>query len=79
MEIPKPIIKLNGGNPVAICNRCFCMMCYVSCNKDRNECIIIDKKFGPDGNPYSSTPIGQAPPSYCDDCHDLLLNFSLNE
>ena len=24
-----PIIKLNGGNPIALCNRCFSIICYV--------------------------------------------------
>ena len=48
MKLTKPIIKFNGGKPVALCNRCFCMMCYVSCkdedlDKDGN-CVVIERR-----------------------------------
>ena len=82
MEIPKPNIKFNGGRPVALCNRCFCMMCYVSCAKkdldEEGNCVVIERR-GIGETDYISTPIGQVPPPYCDTCKDLLFNYSLNE
>jgi len=82
MEQPKPIIKFNGGNPVALCNRCFCIMCYVSCNeKDLDKegnCVVIERRYLGDEE-CIKTPLGEVPPSFCDKCRDLLLNFSLNE
>ena len=75
MDLPKPIIKYNGGNPVALCNRCFCMMCYVSCAND--NCVVIERR-GLGGVDYITTPLGNPPPPYCDECKDL-FNFSLNE
>lgn len=82
MEIPKPIIKFNGGKPVALCNRCFCMMCYVSCREDEldadGNCVVIERR-GVGDEDYISTPIGKAPPSYCDKCSKLLFDYSLNE
>ena len=82
MKLTKPIIKFNGGKPVALCNRCFCMMCYVSCrdedlDKDGN-CVVIERRGTVEGD-YISTPIGKNPPSYCDKCSELLFDFSLNE
>jgi len=81
MNIPKPLIKLNGGNPVALCNRCFCMMCYVSCsenNVEDGDCVVIERR-GLGDKDYISTPIGKKPPSFCDTCTELLFNYSLNE
>jgi hypothetical protein len=78
MQQPKPIIKFNGGNPVALCNRCFCMMCYVRCSPSSDdECMIIEKR-GINGLDYTSTEIGKEPPAYCDECINL-LNYTLNE
>lgn len=80
MNVPKPNIKFNGGNPVALCNRCFCMMCYVSCGdvEEGQDCIVIERR-GLGDKEFISTPIGQAPPSFCDVCQNLLFNYSLNE
>ena len=82
MEQPKPIIKFNGGQPVALCNRCFCMMCYVSCTeKDYDKegnCVVIERRGTMEGD-YISTPIGKVPPSFCDKCCKLLFNYSLND
>lgn len=76
-----PIIKFNGGKPVALCNRCFAMMCYVSCTENDYEtegnCVVIDVRG--DGNEdFISTPIGKVPPPYCDKCTKL-LTYSINE
>lgn len=77
----KPIIKFNGGKPVALCNRCFAMMCYVSCSEKDYEiegnCVVIEVREDKDGD-YITTPIGKVPPAYCDKC-DKLLTYSINE
>jgi len=78
MKIPEPIIKFNDGNSIALCNRCFCMMCFVSCKNDLEDCVVTEVRALGDMN-YISTPIGSSPPPYCDRCSDLLLNYSLNE
>ncbi len=81
MKKPKPLIKFNGGKPVALCNRCFAMMCYVSCTeKDVEEdgnCVVIEVRDN-GREDYIKTPIGEVPPSYCDKCK-LLLTYSINE
>lgn len=81
MKIPKPIIKFNGGCPVALCNRCFIIMCYVSCaDKDLDRdgnCVVIEHN-GDAERMYTKSPIGEAPPLYCDRCKEL-LTYTLNE
>jgi hypothetical protein len=79
MNIPKPIIKYNGGNPVALCNRCFCMMCFVTIKEtDKgDEYVIIDKR-GILDTYYTSANIGDNPPSFCDKCQNLLFGYNLN-
>lgn len=81
MKIPKPNIQSNNGKPVALCNRCFCVMCYVKCNNNdlekENNCVIVAKR--PVGDKfYITAPLGSVPPSYCDICSDLLFKYSLN-
>jgi len=81
MESKKPLIKFNNGKPVALCNRCFSMMCFVSCpNKDLYEfgdCVVIERRtLG--GEELITTPIGKTPPVYCKKCHDFLHNYKLN-
>jgi hypothetical protein len=74
-----PIIKFNGGNPVAICNVCRVVMCYVSCTeKDGEYCKVREPLTNNNGEDYISTPIGETPPLYCGKC-ETLLNYSLNE
>lgn len=81
MEKKKVIIKFNGGKPVALCNRCFVMMCYVSCTEQDYEkegnCVVIETKGDNEGD-YILTPIGKVPPIYCDKCTKL-LTYSINE
>lgn len=81
MKSLKPLIKENGGNPVALCNRCFCMMCYVSCpNNDFDNpegCVVIERRNHGDGD-FIKTEVGKTPPVYCDKCHELLYKMSLN-
>ena len=80
MNKPKPLIKFNGGNPIALCNRCFCIMCYVSCtddNIDSEDCVVIERR-GLGDEDYISTPIGKTPPSFCNSCYELLFGYSLN-
>ena len=70
----KPIIKFNGGAPIALCNRCFTIICYVSCtDEDGDECKVLR----PYGDDYSIT-IGDKVPIYCNKCKEL-LKYSLNE
>ncbi len=74
---PQPLIKANNGNPVALCNRCFAMMCFLKCVNEIENCIVIEVRS--DGYAdYITTPIGHEPPPYCDKC-DRLLSYSLNE
>jgi hypothetical protein len=75
MKRPEPMIKFNGGKPIALCNRCFIIMCYVRCAED--DCVVIDRN-GNGKVDYITTPIGQTPPPYCDECNKL-LTFTLNE
>ena len=82
MKLPKPLIKFNDGKPIALCNRCFCIMCYVSCDVEdfevEGKCTVI-KRNGDGDADYIDTPIGKVPPAYCNSCNFLLLKFSLNE
>ena len=75
---PNPIIKFNGGEPVALCNRCSAMMCYVSCREEDGEFCKVKEIRSLDGVDYIKTPIGKTPPPFCDKCN-MLLNYSLNE
>jgi len=74
----KPIIKANGGKPVALCNRCFCMMCYVTCFDNENlsgdSCVVIEVRYLGE-EPLTLTPIGKRPPPYCNQCKKLLHYF----
>jgi len=72
----KPIIKINGGNPIALCNRCFAIMCYVT-HKDENKSVVLSI-HGNGIKDYTSAKIGSKVPSYCDECLHL-LNYTLNE
>jgi len=71
----KPIIKYNSGHPVAICNRCYCMMCFIVCSD--NSCVITEHRYLND-KPFTSKKIGDEPPIYCDECYKL-LTYTLNE
>lgn len=82
MKSIKPIVKFNNGNPIALCNRCFSIMCYVSCYIEDldfdGDCVVIEQCIR--GNKLiTTTPIGHKPPIYCDDCKKLLQGYSLNE
>ena len=75
----KPIIKFNGGSPIALCNRCFIMMCYVTYEgEDGEDAKVVSSKFDYEGNLCTSVPKGETPPVHCDKCKKL-LNYSLNE
>lgn len=74
----KPIINFNGGSPIALCNRCFIIMCYVVGDEEGKEARVITSKLDPDGNLCTSIPKGGLVPVYCDKCKNL-LNYSLNE
>jgi len=72
-----PIIKFNGGNPVALCNRCYIIMCFVSSKEGEN--YIVEDINGNNEGPYiSESMLGKAPPIYCDKCKQL-LTYSVNE
>jgi hypothetical protein len=73
-----PLIKFNGNEPVALCNRCYAIMCYVSCREEDGEFCKVTEIRNLNGVDYISTPIGRTPPSYCDNCQKL-LRYSLNE
>jgi hypothetical protein len=69
----EPIIKFNGGRPVALCNNCSRIMCYVSCTEEilekNGNCIVVEICGTLDGD-YISTPIGKVPPVYCNKCDE---------
>lgn len=75
MKKVKPIIKLNGGNPIALCNRCFAIICYVKCGDSENidDCIV----FGQYRDEITES-IGDKVPTHCSKCKEL-LKYSLNE
>jgi hypothetical protein len=77
-ELPTPILKFNGGNPVALCNKCSVIMCYVSCREQDGKYGFI-LRHNPNNNNgfYSTKPIGQTPPLYCDEC-EALINSAIN-
>lgn len=77
MKKPNPLIHFNNGEPIALCNRCFAMMCYVDCDKNAENCKVVEIR-DLNGVKYITTPIGKTPPPYCNKC-ELLLNYSLNE
>lgn len=81
MRTLKPLIKENGGKPVALCNRCFCMMCYVSCQDNNldnpNGCVVIEIRNHGNGD-FIKTKLGEIPPVFCDSCNNLLYKMSLN-
>ena len=70
----KPKISISFGEPVAICNRCNAIMCFVTCKHDK--CKVTEIRTN-NGVPYISTKIGKEPPLYCLNC-DLLINIKLN-
>ena len=72
----KPIVKFNGGNPIALCNRCFIIMCSVGCRDEDSDCIVT--QVNEDDGPIISTKIGEVPPVLCNKCKEL-LSYSLNE
>ena len=77
MKKLNPLIQLNNGDPIALCNRCFAIMCYVNCDKNIENCKVTEIR-DLNGVKYIKTPIGDTPPSYCDKC-ELLFTYSLNE
>jgi len=79
MRKPKPLIKDNNGKPIALCNRCFLILCYVSNITSEEETPKVIERLGDGNEDYISTPIGETPPPYCKKCSELLLNFILNE
>ncbi len=83
MNTLKPIIKFNGGDPIALCKRCFIIMCYVSCSSEEQDMrddikCIVRSPNGDSINLYTTIPVGDPAPTYCDKCKEL-LNYSVNE
>ena len=74
----KPLIKYNAGNPIALCNRCFCIMCSVSCPDETMEnCVVLERKSMGDVE-VITTPVGNDVPIYCKRCEKLLKHYFLN-
>lgn len=68
MKKINPIIKFNSGNPIALCNRCFVIMCYVSCTeKDGEFCKVLSPN-----DKYTTSVAGDETPLYCNKCKELL-------
>jgi len=77
MKKPNPIIKFNGGEPVALCNRCRAIMCYVSCKEEDGKFCKVKEIRNLNNIDYIKTPIGKTPPPFCKQC-EMLLDYSLN-
>ena len=81
METKKPLIKFNNGKPIALCNRCFCIMCFVSCTDDDLEkdgnCVVIERR-NHRFEDFITTSIGHKPPVYCKKCEKFLKGYSVN-
>jgi len=73
----KVIIKTNGDKKLALCNRCYAIICYVKCDEN-NNCVIIESNSN-EVEFYTPSKIGSDIPIYCDKCLDLLTNTCLNE
>lgn len=76
-----PIIKFNGGAPIALCNRCFIMICnvmYVGEGKGVEGYVVSEPKYDHFGDPCTTQQRGSMPPVYCDKCTKL-LTYSMNE
>jgi hypothetical protein len=52
-------------------------MCYVSCNEEDGEFCKVKEIRSLNNVDYITTPIGQTPPPFCNQC-DMLFNYSLN-
>lgn len=77
----EPIIKFNGGAPIALCNRCFIMICYVTYageGKGADGYVVSETKYDHFGEPCTKSKKGDEPPIYCDKCSKL-LTYSINE
>lgn len=77
MKKPNPIIKFNGGKPVAICNNCSVMICYVKCTEKDGEYCKITEVRNLHGIELTTRNIGEVPPPYCYNC-ETLFTYSLN-
>ena len=55
----KQRIKINGGNPVSLCNKCSTIISYVKYNEDRTAFINVD---------------GTQPKMLCNNCADLMAS-----
>lgn len=77
MKKPNPMIKRNGGNPIALCNRCSAIMCYVSCKEEDGEFCKVKEVRSMNNVDYIKTPVGETPPPFCQQC-DMLFSYSLN-
>lgn len=77
MKKLNPIIKFNNGNPVALCNRCYIIMCFVDCKND-DDCVVTEVNGNIEGPYLSESAVGKVPPIYCNTCKQL-LTYSVNE
>lgn len=73
----KPIIRYDGDSPIALCNRCFIVMCSVS-SDDEDSARVVTSKLDYEGHLCTSAKKGSRVPIYCDKCKKL-LTYSLNE
>lgn len=66
MKKPSLIITVSGDS-IALCNRCFAIICYVVCDKDSENCKVTEPN-----KHYTNAKIGDIVPSYCKQCKELL-------
>jgi hypothetical protein len=71
----KPKIKFNNGNPVALCNDCDKILCYVQLN-DFNKTYSVRQYFSYD---LVNLKIGDAAPCYCSKCVEINNNLKCDE
>lgn len=63
---PTLIISVSGDS-IALCNRCFAIVCHVICDKDNENCKVSEPN-----KKYTKVKFGDEVPSYCDKCIELL-------
>lgn len=74
----EPIIKFNNGIQVALCNRCFIIICNVTPLDIGMGYIVSEIRYDHFGDLCTNNKIGDTPPVYCDKCKKL-LTYSINE
>ncbi len=66
MDKPSLILNVNGES-IAFCNRCYIIICEVTCNDIGEDCKVLTPNKS-----NTKAKIGDDVPSYCNKCKELL-------